>query len=256
VSVRLPAVCEGHWRSGPGHMMAEEYVRLRREDLAKADMPDFELANAIFLADRNDLDLIHWQTAAKERIRWLSAQLAALAEKQHDPLHRYRSLSPSPFHHPLFRNASGSIDRVPGHGGVHGVCDWGAGMTGVPASPSRSRAAHEAASASSPEASIPNAVRDLVAVLTAVSTNALYRETGFGTPYSVAKALGFIEECEVEKPCRSCGRPQTDYRYSKVTVAGQAYLNLASAIEAPSGVETGNTDSTEGESATRQGDAQ
>lgn len=37
---------------------------------------DFDLANRVFMADRNDLDLIVWQTAAKERIRWLSIELA------------------------------------------------------------------------------------------------------------------------------------------------------------------------------------
>jgi hypothetical protein len=39
-------------------------------------MTDFALANRVFMADRNDLDLIVWQTAAKERIRWLSIELA------------------------------------------------------------------------------------------------------------------------------------------------------------------------------------
>ena len=39
-------------------------------------MTDFELANAVFMADRNDLGLIVYQTAAKERIRWLSLRLA------------------------------------------------------------------------------------------------------------------------------------------------------------------------------------
>jgi hypothetical protein len=37
---------------------------------------DFALANAIFMADRNDMSLLHYQTAAKERIRWLSIRLA------------------------------------------------------------------------------------------------------------------------------------------------------------------------------------
>ena len=40
-------------------------------------MTDFQLANAIFLAGRDDLDLVSLQTAAKERIRWLSLRLAA-----------------------------------------------------------------------------------------------------------------------------------------------------------------------------------
>ncbi len=40
---------------------------------------DFQLANAQYLVGRYDLDLIAFQTAAKERIRWLSAQLALSA---------------------------------------------------------------------------------------------------------------------------------------------------------------------------------
>lgn len=39
-------------------------------------MSDFALANAVFLVDRNSLDLMVLQTAAKERIRWLSIELA------------------------------------------------------------------------------------------------------------------------------------------------------------------------------------
>lgn len=48
-----------------------------RAQLPKGKLTDDELANAVFMADRNDLDLIVWQTAAKERIRWLSRSLAA-----------------------------------------------------------------------------------------------------------------------------------------------------------------------------------
>lgn len=44
---------------------------------------DFALANAVFMASRNDLDLIVYQTAAKERIRWLSIRLST-AERQRD----------------------------------------------------------------------------------------------------------------------------------------------------------------------------
>jgi hypothetical protein len=39
-------------------------------------MSDFELANRQFLAGRFDTDLVAWQTAAKDRIRWLSVKLA------------------------------------------------------------------------------------------------------------------------------------------------------------------------------------
>jgi len=43
---------------------------------SRPDLTDFALANAVFMADRWDLDLIVYQTAAKERIRWLSLRLA------------------------------------------------------------------------------------------------------------------------------------------------------------------------------------
>jgi hypothetical protein len=66
----------GHWDSSAGAEKAREYAGLGRNDLTKGDISDFALANRVFLASRDDLDLIVWQTAAKERIRWLSAQLA------------------------------------------------------------------------------------------------------------------------------------------------------------------------------------
>lgn len=52
---------------------------VRQYDGQPRSMPgltDFALANAIFMVDRNSLDLMVWQTAAKERIRWLSIELA------------------------------------------------------------------------------------------------------------------------------------------------------------------------------------
>lgn len=65
----------------PGHcdddaawaMFVRQYYGQPR---SRPDLSDFALANAIFMADRNSLDLIHYQTAAKERIRWLSIELA------------------------------------------------------------------------------------------------------------------------------------------------------------------------------------
>lgn len=66
----------GHWDTTEGCRLAEEYSTKTRADLCHGELSDFALANAVFMADRFDLDLIVWQTAAKERIRWLSAQLA------------------------------------------------------------------------------------------------------------------------------------------------------------------------------------
>lgn len=72
----LPETLPGHWMTPGGLDKAQEYARVGRDRLGKPDMTDFELANAQFMASREDLDLIVYQTAAKERIRWLSVQLA------------------------------------------------------------------------------------------------------------------------------------------------------------------------------------
>jgi len=66
---------------GPGHCEDDgawaAFVRqYDGQPRSLPDMTDFALANAVFMADRNDLNLMHYQTAAKERIRWLSIELA------------------------------------------------------------------------------------------------------------------------------------------------------------------------------------
>jgi hypothetical protein len=73
----LPDSLPGHWDGGDGAAIARACTRLGRSTLCKGDLSDMALANAVYLAGRDDLDLIVWQTAAKERIRWLSAHLAA-----------------------------------------------------------------------------------------------------------------------------------------------------------------------------------
>lgn len=72
----LEGTMPGHWSTAEGAEMANTYAGKRREDLAYGGKTDLELANAIFMVGRGDLELIGLQTAAKERIRWLSAQLA------------------------------------------------------------------------------------------------------------------------------------------------------------------------------------
>ncbi|CAN7303597.1 hypothetical protein LJR164_001583 [Phenylobacterium sp. LjRoot164] len=90
----LPEVLDGHWNTAAGREMAVEYAAMDKSRLTKSDVSDFALANAVYMADRGDLDLIVWQTAAKERIRWLSVQLAtkdaelsALREEHADQVH-------------------------------------------------------------------------------------------------------------------------------------------------------------------------
>lgn len=65
----------------PGHCDSDdawvEFVRqYDGQPRTRPDLSDFALANAVFMASRHDLDLIVYQTAAKERIRWLSIELA------------------------------------------------------------------------------------------------------------------------------------------------------------------------------------
>lgn len=72
----LPENLPGHWQTKAGLEMATEYAGWGRDRIGKRDLTDFELANAVFMASRDDLDLIVYQTAAKERIRWLSVHLA------------------------------------------------------------------------------------------------------------------------------------------------------------------------------------
>lgn len=74
---KLPDVMPGHWETAEGHEKALEYFSKNRGDLAMGDVPDLALANAVYLIDRSDTRLVEFQGAAKERIRWLSAQLAA-----------------------------------------------------------------------------------------------------------------------------------------------------------------------------------
>ena len=72
----------------------------------------------------------------------------------------------------------------------------------------------------------------LVSVLREVSKQAMFRgKTDLGSAYSVARSLGFIDEHVINKSCSACGSPKFDYRYSKLTLGGQAYLSLAIAMD-------------------------
>lgn len=75
--VVLPDTLDGHWDTAAGRDMAVDCLKQERSSLGMWDLTDMELANAQFLVMRDDLRLINYQTAAKERIRWLSAQFAA-----------------------------------------------------------------------------------------------------------------------------------------------------------------------------------
>ena len=77
----MPALSQTPSARGPGHCVDDAaWAEFTRQYAGRprsfGHMTDFELANAVFMADRNDLGLIVYQTAAKERIRWLSLRLA------------------------------------------------------------------------------------------------------------------------------------------------------------------------------------
>jgi hypothetical protein len=74
--IQVPSTVSGHWQTPQGHEVAKDYVKLSRQQLYCGAVPDFELATMVYMADRNSFELIGMQTAARERIRWLSVQLA------------------------------------------------------------------------------------------------------------------------------------------------------------------------------------
>lgn len=79
---KLPAAMPGHWDTPEGHEIAVDYLAKERGSLAMGDLSDFHLANKQYLEEiAIGPVIIHSsigvQTAAKERIRWLSAKLAA-----------------------------------------------------------------------------------------------------------------------------------------------------------------------------------
>lgn len=73
---KLPAAAPGHWDTGEGRQIAERYAGKERRQLGYGQMSDFAFANAQYMVDRHAFELIVYQTAAKDRIRWLSVQLA------------------------------------------------------------------------------------------------------------------------------------------------------------------------------------
>lgn len=86
---------------GPGHCdddaaWAEFARQYEGRPRSRPDITDFALANRVFMADRSDLDLIVWQTAAKERIRWLSLALAQAASKARSERDAHSERAPTP----------------------------------------------------------------------------------------------------------------------------------------------------------------
>lgn len=70
-TAKLPDVLPGHWETPMGLEMAQRYAAIRRCELSAQNMADFEVANHVF-THPSIMNL----TIAKDRIRWLSVQLA------------------------------------------------------------------------------------------------------------------------------------------------------------------------------------
>jgi len=88
VAASLPSTVAARWRANGQPDPHGTRYDCERAALSMGDMSDDELANRVFMANRTDPDLIIWQTAAKDRIRWLSRALesAAAASQPADPV--------------------------------------------------------------------------------------------------------------------------------------------------------------------------
>ncbi len=67
----LPDKLPGHWMTAHGAEMAREYADKKRASLCGGDITDLQVANDVYLHPS-----IMALTVAKDRIRWLSVQLA------------------------------------------------------------------------------------------------------------------------------------------------------------------------------------
>lgn len=75
----LPDILPGHWETDEGSGMAKHYLDAypTREKLAYGKLTDMSVAWEISMLFRTDPDFEPKLAMAKDRIRWLSAQLAA-----------------------------------------------------------------------------------------------------------------------------------------------------------------------------------
>lgn len=78
----LPDTLPGHWMSVAGHEMAQRYAVMDRCELAGGDRTDMEAAYDTAMIMRSDLDHEARLSVAKDRIRWLSVQLALVTARQ------------------------------------------------------------------------------------------------------------------------------------------------------------------------------
>lgn len=74
----LPGILPGHWETDEGSGMAKHYLaeHSTRDTLHAGHLSDFMVAHQIAMTGRGDLAFEGKLLTAKDRIRWLSAQLA------------------------------------------------------------------------------------------------------------------------------------------------------------------------------------
>ena len=72
----LPCPLPGHWNATDGHEMAVRYATMTRAELHGGSSTDMMVAFEIAMLCRNDLDFEAVLASARDRIRWLSVQLA------------------------------------------------------------------------------------------------------------------------------------------------------------------------------------
>lgn len=76
MSADLPHILPGHWQAADGHKIALRYATMTREQLCGGTSTDMLVAFEIASLCRDDLDFEAVLATARDRIRWLSVQLA------------------------------------------------------------------------------------------------------------------------------------------------------------------------------------
>jgi hypothetical protein len=72
----LPKTLPGHWETDEGYEMAKRYATESRKQLLASGETDFNVAFRTAMISPNDIDCEKRLSIAKDRIRWLSVQLA------------------------------------------------------------------------------------------------------------------------------------------------------------------------------------
>lgn len=112
----LPVQMPGHWDTAEGAEMASRSLEFSRAQLCKGNLSDLALANAQYL-ETIDIGTVQFQsaiamqTAAKERIRWLSAHLA-LAVAALEELHLKAVIGTNDELHAALDNAWAAISKA------------------------------------------------------------------------------------------------------------------------------------------------